>query len=230
VVWLGLDALSWTALAAGAATVALAAWGLAIVVGERDVSLLSDGASAPASFVAGVALVVGYGAAFALRTPDFTHDLRRAADVVLCALVGLMIPVAAFATVGAALWISTGTWDLADVLRDLGSPTVAYGFLALGFTGSVMTNLHSGALALSDAVPRASFRPALVGVAVVGTGLAALRFSQWMIPYLTAMAVAAPALILLLWLDAARAAGFWRGRPRRPAGNLPGPSRPRRTE
>jgi cytosine permease len=230
VVWLGLDALSWTALAAGAATAALAVWGLAIVVGERDVNLLGDAASAPSSFVAGVALVVGYGAAFALRTPDFTHDLRRAADVVLCALVGLVIPVAAFATIGAALWISTGTWNLADVLRDLGSPTVAYGFLALGFAGSVMTNLHSGALALSDAAGRATFRPALVAVAVAGTGLAALRFSQWMIPYLTAMAVAAPALILLLWLDAARSARIVRGRARRPAGNLPGPTRPRRTE
>jgi hypothetical protein len=69
-----------------------------------------------------------------------------------------------------------------------------------------------------------------VAVAVVGTGLAALHFSRWMIPYLTVMAVAAPALILLLWLDAARSAGWGRGRPRHAAGNLRGPSRPRRTE
>jgi cytosine permease len=206
VVWLGLDALSWSALAAGAATVALAASGLAIVVGERDVDLLGEGGAAePAGFVAAVLLVVGYGAAFALRTPDFTHDLRRAGDVARCAVVGLMIPVAAFAVVGAVLWLSTGTWDLADVLRDLGSPTVAYGFLAVGFTGSVMTNLHSGALALSDAAGGVAFRPALLAVAAVGTALAALRFSQWMIPYLTAMAFAAPALIAVLWWDAARA-------------------------
>jgi purine-cytosine permease-like protein len=224
VVWLGLDALSWTALAAGAATVVLAAWGLAIVVGDRDVALLGDAHPTHSmSFLAAVLLVVGYGAAFALRTPDFTHDLARTRDVALCAAFGLMIPVAVFATVGAALWLSTGTWDLADVLHDLGSPTVAYGFLAVGFTGSVMTNLHSGALALSDAAARVAFRPALLAVAVAGTALAALSFSQWMVPYLTAMALAAPALIAVLWWDAARAPRAPRGRPARAGDNLRGP-------
>ena len=208
VVWLGLDTLSWTALAAGAATVALAAWGLSIVVGDRDVGLLGDAHATQAmSFLAAVAARGrATGRPSPCAPPTSPTTWRRARDVRVCAVTGLMIPVAAFASVGAALWLSTGTWNLADVLHELGSPAVAYGFLAVGFTGSVMTNLHSGALALSDAAaPRAPSGPALLAVAAVGTALAALRFSQWMIPYLTAMAVAAPALIAVLWWDALRA-------------------------
>lgn len=69
--------------------------------------------------------MVGYGAAFSLRTPDFTHDLRRTRQVVWCALAGLVVPLGVFAIAGAALQAATGTWDLADVMRRLGSPDVA---------------------------------------------------------------------------------------------------------
>ena len=115
-------------------------------------------------------LVVGYGAAFSLRTPDFTHDLGRPRQVVWCALAGLAIPALAFTLAGAALQAVTGTWDLADVLRDLGSPEIAYLFAALGFTGSVLTNIWSGALSLTDASRGVGDRAALTAVTVRGHG------------------------------------------------------------
>jgi purine-cytosine permease-like protein len=128
----------------------------------------------------------------------------------------MAIPVAAFGLVGVMLQLSTGTWDLSDVLVELGSPTVAYLFVAVGFTGSVMTNLYSGALSLSDAVPRIAHRSALVAVALAGTGLAVLHFSRWMLPYLTIMALSAPALIGICALDALR------GARERPGWHVPG--------
>jgi cytosine permease len=205
VVWRGINALSWAALAAGIATTLLAAYGLSEVLSAKDVSLTGDGtATDPVGFLQGVALVIGYGAAFSLRTPDFTKDLARPRQVIWCALVGMAIPVAAFGLVGVMLQLSTGTWELSEVLVELGSPTVAYLFVAVGFTGSVMTNLYSGALSLSDAVPRVSHGPGLVAVCVVGTALAALHFSQWMVPYLTVMALSAPPLIAICTLDAFR--------------------------
>jgi cytosine permease len=215
VVWRGINVLSWSALAAGVATTALAAYGLAEVVANRDLALRgAGGAVDPVGAVQGIALMVGYGAAFSLRTPDFTHDLARPRFVVWCALVGMVLPVIAFGLVGATLQISTGSWDLSEVLRELDSPTIAFLFLAVGFSGSVMTNIYSGALSLSDAIPRISHRPGLVGVAIVGTGLAALHFSRWMIPYLTVMALSAPPLIGICVLDALR---FRRARDREEA-------------
>jgi cytosine permease len=212
VVWRGVEALSWSALAAGAASTLLAAYGAWIALGDRAVDLTGDGrATHPVGFAGAVALVVGYGAAFALRSPDFTRDLERTRHVVWCALVGMVVPVAAFATVGAALYLTTGTWNLADVLRGLGSPTVAYLFVAVGFTGSVMTNIYSGALSLTDTLPRAGHHRALVTVTIAGTALATLGFSRWMVGYLTVMALAAPSLIAVLCVHALRGGAARRG-------------------
>lgn len=202
--WRGIDVLSWSALAAGVATALLAAYGVAEVLAQRDLSLTgSGGAAEPAGILQGIALVVGYGAAFSLRTPDFTRDLARPRQVVWCSLVGMVLPVAVFALVGAMLLVSTGTWNLAEVLQALGSPTAAYLFVAVGFTGSVLTNLYSGSLSLADALPRVPHHAALAAVAVAGTALAALRFSQWMVPYLSVMALSAPALVGVCVVDAA---------------------------
>ena len=203
VVWFGVGALSASALLAGVATVALAAYGLDLAFRETDVTLSgATTATDPIGFMAAVALVVGYGAAFALRTPDFTHDLARPRHVVWCALVGLTAPLAAFAAAGAALQAATGTWDLADVLLRLGSPDFAYLFLAIGFTGSVLTNLYSGALSLTHAAPAIRHRPALAAVALAGGVLAAVGFSELLLPYLTVMALAAPGLVVVCWLHA----------------------------
>ena len=205
VAWRGLNALSWTALVAGLATVGLAADGLRIALADRTGPLLGDGIpQSDLGLLPGIAVMVGYGAAFALRTPDFTHDLARPRQVAWCALLGLCAPLIAFAAAGAMLELSTGTWNLVDVLERLGSPTVAYAFVALGFTGSVLTNLHSGALSFEDAIPNLTHRRSLVIVAVSGTGLAALDFADSMIGFLTAMALAAPCLIGVLWIDELR--------------------------
>ena len=83
VVWRGINALSWAALAAGVATTVLAAYGLGEVLGAQHVSVTGDGvADDPVGFLQGVALVIGYGAAFSLRTPDFTRDLARPRQVI----------------------------------------------------------------------------------------------------------------------------------------------------
>jgi purine-cytosine permease-like protein len=192
----GIGTLSWSALVAGLATTGLAAYGLHLAFDDRPLTLAGgEAGSDPIGFVPALALVVGYGAAFSLRTPDFTHDLERPRQVVWCALTGLAIPVLAFGLAGAALHAATGTWDLADVMRDLGSPEVAYLFVALGFTGSVLTNIWSGALSLTDAAPGVGHRAALAGVAVVGAAIAAAGFAGAMLPWLTVMALAAPGLV-----------------------------------
>ena len=93
VAWHGLNVLSWTALAAGLATVLLAAEGVHLALSGRTGPLLGDGHPAAAfGQLPAIAIMVGYGAAFALRTPDFTHDLARPRHVVWCAAVGLALP------------------------------------------------------------------------------------------------------------------------------------------
>lgn len=205
VAWWGLDALSWTALAAGVATVAIAAGGLRLALHDHSGPLLGDGVPAGhLGLLPAIAVIVGYGAAFSLRTPDFTHDLARPRDVAWSGIVGLALPLACFLVVGAILQLATGTWNLVDVLERIGSPTVAYAFLAVGFTGAVLSNLHSGAVAMEDMWPALSHRRGLLITAATGTGLALADYTERMIPFLTVMALAAPCLIAVLWVDEAR--------------------------
>lgn len=194
----GLGMLSWAGLAAGVAATALAAYGMHLVLEGRELTLTGGfTASEPASVVTGVTLMVGYGAAFSLRTPDFTHDLPRALHVVWCALWGLCVPLIAFAGAGALLYAATGDWDLAEALRALGSSQLAYLFVAVGFTGSVLTNIWSGGLALRDVVPRLPARAAMAAVTAVGAAAAAAGIAERALDWLTLMALAAPGLVVL---------------------------------
>lgn len=212
-VWGGVGSLSWGALGAGVATAILAAWGLHLAAGAHGLALTSPRtATDPMGPVAGASLVLGFGAAFALRTPDFTRDLSRQRQVLWCGLAGLGVPLVAFGLAGAALQAAAGTWDLADVLRALGSPGLAYLFVALGFFGSVMTNIYSGALALGAATGL-GHRRAMVAVCAVGWALAASGFRDEMLRYLVGMAILAPGLAVLCWLawrGAAAPAAGWR--------------------
>ncbi len=200
VAWWGLDTLSWTALAAGIATVALAAGGVRLALDHHSGPLLGDGVPAgQLGMLPAIAVIVGYGAAFSLRTPDFTHDLARPREVAWSGVVGLGLPLACFLVVGAILQLATGTWNLVDVLERIGSPTVAYAFLAIGFTGAVLSNLHSGAVAIEDMWPALPHRRGLLVTAATGTALALADYTDRMVPFLTVMALAAPCLIAVLW-------------------------------
>lgn len=201
----GLEILSHAALVAGAATVFLAILGLKLALADHSGPLLHHAVpGGTLSMMSAMGVVVGYGAAFALRTPDFTSDLAARRDVLACAVVGLAIPLSVFLIVGAVLQVATGSWNLVEVLRRVGSPAIGYGFVALGFTGSVLSNLHSGAVAVEEIAPRASHRIGLAVTAVSGTVLALVDYTDRMIPFLTTMALAAPCLIAVLAVDRCR--------------------------
>lgn len=205
VAWHGLDALSHAALVAGAATVALGAGGLYLALRDHHGPLLDQGVGGgTGALIAAAGIVVGYGAAFSLRTPDFTHDLAGRRDVIACATLGLALPLTIFLVVGAILEVATGTWNLVEVLERVGSPSIGYGFVALGFTGSVLSNLHSGAVAIEEVAPGTTHRAGLMVTAVAGTALALVDYSDRMVPFLTVMALAAPCLIAIMVLDSRR--------------------------
>lgn len=190
----GVGHLSAAALVAGLATTVMVGWSLVLLGGQDRAAPVPPTHSIGVWH--GVALVVGYGAAFALRTPDFTRDLARPRQVVACAVVGLGAPLVAFAATGAAVYAATGEWIVADMWHALGAERLGYGIIAVGFFGSVMTNLFSGALAVGSA---AGLRPGLAMGAVFGIGLAlALAgLASQMLSYLALMAVTAPGLVVV---------------------------------
>lgn len=194
----GLGVLSWTGFAAGIAAAALAGYGMYLVLDGREVTLAGGfTADRPFSLLAGITLMVGYGSAFSLRAPDFTHDLSRTGQVVGCAAWGLFVPLVGFGLLGALLYATTGNWDLAEALRALDSSRLAYLFVAVGFIGSVLTNIWSGGLALCDVSPRVRPRVGMALVAAIGGLLAIAGIADLALNWLTLMALSAPGLVVL---------------------------------
>lgn len=194
IAWHGLRALSWFAVAAGAATTIVAAWGMWLA---RDARPTPDPApGADVGVLGAAALVIGFGAAFALRAPDFTCGARDVGQVAGNAAIGLGLPLAAFLACGIVLQRGSGEWNLADVLLSLDSGGAAYLLLAVGFTGSVLTNLYSGALALG-VLGGGAYRRALALMACAGGGLALAGIADRLLTFLAVISLAAVTLLVL---------------------------------
>lgn len=189
--WRGIHHGSLIALLGSLATLVLIAWGFAQVSSLRvTVPLVMP----VGTFFGGVSLVIGYGAAFCLRSPDFTMAFARPSHVRSVALLGLSLPLLGVSLAGAWLYQATGTWDLSALLSQLGFPSVAHAFVAVGFLGAGLTNMHSGSLALQDLL-RCPRQLALILIAASSVGLAWLGFEQAMVLWLRALSVVVVPLI-----------------------------------
>jgi len=188
--WHGIVHGSLIALLSSLATLVLMGWGvLQASTFEQTLSALP----ATGTVFTGASLVIGYGAAFSLRSADFTQHVepRR---VVWISLLGLCLPLFVVSFAGAWLYHATGTWDLSRVLSALGFPALAHLFVVLGFLGAGLSNMHSGSLALQDLLrcPRERALLVLAGLSVV---LAWLDFEQAMVLWLQFLSIGVVPLI-----------------------------------
>jgi purine-cytosine permease-like protein len=196
----GVGLVSRAALLAGLATIALVALGLVLAA---DVDAPPADVPGADSWLQVATLVIGYAAAFALRAPDFTHELASRRHAWWAAAVGIGLPLAVLVPAGAVLEQAAGTWRLADAFEALGAPLVGGAFLALGFAGSAATNLYSGTRALGAVRPGLGPRAQLGAVAVAGGIAAIYGLSDALVPFLTALALAAPGLVVVCVVHAA---------------------------
>lgn len=196
----GVGLISRTALLAGLATLALVALGLALAA---DVDAPRADVPGADSWLEVATLVVGYAAAFALRAPDFTHELARGRHAWWAAAAGIGVPLALLVPAGAALEAAAGTWRLADAFDALGAPLLGGVFLAIGFAGSAATNLYSGTRALDAARPGLRGRTPLLLVAVAAVPAAVSGLADELVPFLTVLALTAPGLVVVCVVHAA---------------------------
>ncbi|MFQ5838682.1 MAG: hypothetical protein ACE5HJ_07855 [Thermoplasmata archaeon] len=196
---MGLGRWNWVAVSSIVATTAFLLWSV-WMLGPPPEVVDSPSVGAFGGVLAGSAMVLGFAAAFALRSPDFTSDLKSGGHVIKASLFGLSIPLAIFSFVGALLYLGFGTWDLPLLLKSSGLPVLANLFLVVGFAASSLANLFSANLSsahLTGLKPQTCF----VGVLLVGTAVAAMGFYQVMVLWLVFLGVLVPPLILTLVLD-----------------------------
>lgn len=145
----------------------------------------------------GIGSVVSYSTVFAVRCSDFTWDLKSDRDVIKDGLT-FFGPLMISLSIGVILYQTTGGWNLADILARTPSARLGHIFLILSVMGPILTNFHSGSLALSDLVPL-NRRQGVFLMGVAGFVLGATRFDHQLIPFLDLLgAVLPPALAVLL--------------------------------
>jgi len=154
--------------------------------------------------------VVGFGAVFAVRAPDFTAGLGRRRDLAI--LVGLLC--GSFFVValgGIYAGVASGSMDWVGLLSD--NAALGNLLLAVATVGPIFTTMYSGCLALRSVAPAVSERQAMVGVAAVGIVLGVLRFDLAVGTWLSVLGSALPPIIVpMAWEAAVRRRG---GAPRR---------------
>ncbi len=194
----GIERWNWVAVASIATTIAFVMWSGWTLSPSVELKTSMDIGSLPGILV-GSTLVLGYASAFALRSPDFTRDLRSRADVLKASLIGLAIPLAAFSLFGALLYLDFGTWDLPHLLTMAGTPLLANLFLVVGFAASSLANLFSAELASSHLTGQ-SREAGFVAAVIAGGVVAALGFYQLMVLWLTLLGILVPPLVITLIL------------------------------
>lgn len=183
----------WDALVAltGLAAIAVA---VLVFTGVPDL-----GSSPPATGVrlgpvaAGAGAIVSYAAIFAVRSADFTWDVRRERDVVRAVMV-MVVTLLLFAGLGAGMFVRAGAWDLADLANRTRYSEAAVILLAVSAVAPSVSALHSGGLAL-ELLTR---RPAGTGagaVALVGGVLGAWRFDLLLLPFLEVLGIIVPPIL-----------------------------------
>lgn len=186
------NALVWvtTISAMGAALVAL------LVVESQQVPARSQGFSLPELFW-GIGSVVSYSLVFAVRCSDFTWDLESDGDVIKDGFA-FYLPLLVSLGIGVALYQTTGGWNLADVLAQTQSAQLGHIFLTLAVIGPILSNVHSGVLAL-EGLASVNRRLGALLMVVMGFFLGATRFDRQLLPFLDLLgAVLPPALVVLL--------------------------------
>ncbi len=184
----------------------------ALAVGVFTLAAVPPGPSSPPRSgpplgfaVAGLGVVVAYGAIFAVRAADFTSDAPRRRDVWLPG-VALFASLAAFLILGAAVEARAGSADVSTLVTGSRAPQLGAALLTLSILAPVVSGLHSGALGLT----RLLGWPAPLGAGAVAAGAAALgaaRFDRQLLPFLALLGALVPPLAAVLLLGRPSGAG-----------------------
>lgn len=143
-------------------------------------------------FGAVVSAVIGSYIVGVMIQPDYGRFIRRppAAFAGAGLALGLVFPLM---LLGSALApMVTGKPDLiaAMILLGLGLPALAV--LLLGAWIDASACLYSAGLSLANLLPRLGFRPAIIGIALLGVVLALAHADQFFIPFLVSLGVVLP--------------------------------------
>lgn len=153
------------------------------------------------SLIEGINMVVGLIIVGAIISPDQLRFTRNLKDVFMIGLIGFAL-ISVFQQIAAGvLAMGSPSWDITEVLANLGFGNIAFVILLLAAWSTNVSNAYSGGLALKTIFPNAkrellTLIAGLVGTIVAASGII-FRFNS----FLSILSMAVSPLAGIIWVD-----------------------------
>ncbi len=157
--------------------------------------------SSTLSLAEGLNMVIGLIIVGAVISPDQLRFTRGLKDILIIGIIGFAI-ISVFQQVAAGiLAINSPSWDITQVLADLGFGTVAFIILLLASWSTNVGNAYSGGLALKNIFPNIGRDKLTIIAGFVGTIIAATGIIFRFEKFLSLLSITVAPMAGVMWID-----------------------------
>ncbi|SIN62200.1 cytosine permease [Acetomicrobium flavidum] len=180
----------------------LLTWGLIKTVGINNIDTIKSYIpSQHISLKEGINMVVGLIIVGAVISPDYLRYAKRTLDIFMVGFIGFAI-ISIFQQIAAGIIaMQAPTWDITEVLAQLGFNWIAFAILLLAAWSTNLSNAYSGGLALKNLFPNIN-RSTLTFIAgLIGTTIAALGIVFKFQSFLGFLSMMIPSIAGVMWVE-----------------------------
>lgn len=182
--------------------VILLIWGVYRSMGlEGSVSLSEYVPADPMTFTTGIDLVVGMIIVGAVISPDYLRYTRNLVDVLIVGIVAVGLVTVFQQVAAAAMSVSAPSWDITQVLSNLGFGWIAFVILVLAAWSTNLSNAYSGGLALKNVFQNVNRTTLTFISGTIGTIIAALGFINLFQDFLSFLSSTVSAIAGIIWVE-----------------------------
>lgn len=184
------------------ALIVLIMWGLFKSLAINGVASIGNYVpSETMSLSEGLNLVIGLIIVGAVISPDQLRFTRGLKDILIVGFLGFAI-ISVFQQVAAGiLAMNSPSWDITQVLADLGFGTIAFLILLLASWSTNVGNAYSGGLALKNILPNMKRERLTLIAGVVGTIIAATGIIFRFQNFLSLLSTTIAPMVGVMWTD-----------------------------
>ena len=182
--------------------VLLLIWGVYRSMGmEGAVSLTDYIPTDPITLTTGIDMVVGMIIVGAIISPDYLRYTRTFKDVLIVGVVAVGLITVFQQVAAAAMSVSAPSWDITQVLSDLGFGWIAFFILILAAWSTNLSNAYSGGLALKNVFPNVKRTTLTLISGTIGTIIAAFGFINLFGDFLGLLSSTVSAIGGIIWVE-----------------------------
>ncbi|WP_308553583.1 cytosine permease [uncultured Peptoniphilus sp.] len=164
-------------------------------------SILSYTPASQMTIVEGLNIVIGVVIVGTIISPDQLRYTRSLKDIVIISIIGFAL-ISLFQQVSAGvLAMDSPSWDITEVLENLGFNWVAFLILLLAAWSTNVSNAYSGGLALNTVFPTMKRETLTIIAGLIGTAIAASGIIFKFQEFLGLLSMTISGIAGVMWVD-----------------------------